>query len=119
MQATIFLTNLSLRVHIGVRPRERRVRQPIRIDVALEAELPGLAGGDDLSLTINYSALHDRIVAFVEASAFALIETLARGVGALCLEDTRVAGVEVTVRKPRALPRADAAGVTIRMARNG
>jgi FolB domain-containing protein len=119
VQTTILITKLSLRAIVGVRPHERRRRQPLWIDVALDAHLPGLGQGDDLSLTVDYSSLHDRIVAVVETASFSLIETLARHVAVLCLEDPRVTAAEVTVRKPRALARAEAAGVRLRMVRDG
>ena len=118
MRATIFLQNITLHALIGVRARERRRRQRLAIDVSLEADLPGLGRADTLDTTVDYSDLHDRIVSLVEASTCGLIETLAHRVGETCLADPRVLCVEVTVRKPHALGFADAAGVSVRMARD-
>lgn len=118
MLATIFLENLTIHPVIGVRPRERRRRQPIEIDVAIEADLPALGRSDTLDSTIDYSGLHDRIVALAEGTKCGLLETLAYEVGQVCLADPRAISVEVTVRKPHALGHADSAGVILKQVRH-
>ena len=114
MSHTVFIRNLSLRCIVGVRPPERQKKQPVLINVSLGVDADEL---DALEATVDYSALHDRIVRLVEGSSFGLIESLARAIAACCLEERRVEVAEVTVEKPHALAYADSAGVTVRVRR--
>ena len=60
------------------------------------------ADTDDLSRTVDYGALADRLVAIVAGQPVRLIETLASGSPSLALADRGVAEVEITVHKPQA-----------------
>lgn len=113
MRTTIFVKNMPLRCVIGVRPRERARAQPVCVSVCLSVDLPSGDLGDALEATVDYSALHRRIVTLVEGSSFQLIEALADRVAGECLADPRVSSVEVTVEKPRALKGRGLAGVTV------
>jgi len=53
------------------------------------------------------------VTALLEGSSFQLLEALAQAVAYLCLQDPRVARVEVEARKPRAVPLAAYAGVRL------
>jgi dihydroneopterin aldolase len=116
---TIFITDMTLSCVIGVRPVERAKKQPLRVSVSLQAELPDVPEHDELASTVDYSALHARIAILVESSACHLMETLAHQIAEVCLSDARVVTVEVTVVKPEALAGAATAGVTIRRQREG
>jgi dihydroneopterin aldolase len=113
VRTTIFVKDIHLRCIIGVRPRERTRAQPVRISVSLSVDFPSPAAADAIEETVDYSALHTRIVALAEGSSFGLIETLAHRVADLCLADPRASSVEVTVEKPRALRGRALAGVTV------
>jgi dihydroneopterin aldolase len=53
-----------------------------------------------LSRTMDYAALHGRIVRIVAATSYALLERLAADLLDAVLEDRRVARAEVTIAKP-------------------
>jgi dihydroneopterin aldolase len=76
--------------------------QEFVVDVALGLDTSPAAAEDDLSRTVDYGSLADRLVAVVEGEPVALIETLADRLAGVCLEDRTVAEVEVTVHKPHA-----------------
>jgi D-erythro-7,8-dihydroneopterin triphosphate epimerase len=114
---TIFIKDMVIRCIVGVRPHERGRTQPLRVSVSLDADLPEAGRRDELDATVDYSVLHDRIVALVEASSFGLIETLAARVLEECFSDPRVSAAEVTVEKPNALPHGACSGVTVRRGR--
>ena len=86
----------------GVLPAERELGQEFIIDVVLGLDIHPAAAGDDLSRTVDYGALADRLVAVVEAEPVNLIETLAERLAARCLGVAQVEEVEVTVHKPNA-----------------
>ena len=91
----------------GVTLEERMEPQPIEVDVELEVDLVAPAASDDLSDTIDYSAVFELVQGIVEGRSYRLIEALAGEIAAAVLaahgdDDPRLDAVEVRVRKPQA-----------------
>ena len=98
----ITLTGLRVFAHHGVFEHEREVGQVFLIDVTVHLELDEAASDDDLTRTVHYGELAERVVAAVERDPVDLIETVAERVAAVALEFPAVQLVEVTVHKPDA-----------------
>lgn len=111
----ILIRDLTAACVIGVFPKERERRQVVSIDLVLHVDCAPAARSDDLGDALDYKELKDRILAHVRASDYRLIEALAASVADLCLQDPRVARVEVTLDKPGALT--DARSVAVRLER--
>lgn len=86
----------------GWHAAEREHGQEFVVDVTLLLDTRAAAASDQLSDTVDYSALAARVAALVQGEPVLLLETLAHGIAAECLRDTRAAAVEVTVHKPHA-----------------
>jgi dihydroneopterin aldolase len=115
----IALTGLRVRGFHGVFDFERRDGQDFIVDAVLEISTAAAAESDDLSDTIHYGVLAERLAAVVAGEPVNLLETLAGRLAQVCLADTRVEAVTITVHKPQApipLSFADVA-VTIRRER--
>lgn len=118
-QDRITLTGLRAFGRHGVLPQERTNGQEFIADVALWLDTRAAAAADDLSLTVDYAGLADRVASIIGGEPVALIETLAQRLAEACLGDGRVSQVEVTVHKPHApvgVPLTDVS-VTIRRSR--
>jgi 7,8-dihydroneopterin aldolase/epimerase/oxygenase len=115
----ITLTGLEVFAHHGALPHERELGQRFVVDVALDLDLATAARSDDLGDTVDYGHLAARVVDVVAGEACDLLEAVAGRVADVCIEDARVAGVEVTIHKPHApLPVvAREVAVTLRRAR--
>ncbi len=115
----ISLTGLRAFGRHGVLPHERENGQEFIIDACLYLNTRPAAAADDLSLTVDYGALADRIAEVVGGAPVDLIETLAERLVAVCLDDERVSEAEVTVHKPSAPVRVrlDDVAVTLRRSR--
>jgi len=87
----------------GVTPQERERPQPFDVDVIAEIDVRAAAASDDIDDTLDYAALHARIVTAVESTSYALLERLAVDVLDAVFADHRVARAEVTIAKPRLL----------------
>jgi len=98
----ITLTGLRASAFHGVLEHERANGQLFLIDVVVHLSLREAGAGDELSATIDYGELADRIVAAVESDPVDLIETVAERVAALVLEYPMAMLAEVTVHKPNA-----------------
>jgi dihydroneopterin aldolase len=84
----------------GADAAERERGQPFDIDVTLEIDLRRAAASDELSDTLDYAALHERLVRTVATTSYALLERLAADLLAAAFDDRRVASAEVTIAKP-------------------
>lgn len=119
MPDRIELRGLTARGRHGWYSHERETGQEFRVDVALGVDTRAAAASDDLVDTIDYGVLAEGVVGVVAGEPVRLVETLAQRIADLCLEDSRVEDVEVTVHKPEApltMPFGDVT-VTIRRAR--
>ncbi len=102
MTDRIELTGLRAHGRHGVYDFERAQGQDFVVDAALELDLAPAARSDDVSDTVHYGELAERLVSVVTGEPVNLIETLADRLLAVCLEDPRVRTATVTVHKPEA-----------------
>ena len=98
----IELRGLRVIARHGVLDSERRNGQEFMIDAVLWLDTRPAAWSDDLSKTVDYGALANRLVRLAEDPPVRLIETLAERLAADCLSESLVAEVEITVHKPQA-----------------
>jgi 7,8-dihydroneopterin aldolase/epimerase/oxygenase len=84
----------------GADPAERERRQRFEIDVTAELDLRGAAASDELSQTMDYAALHERIVRIVSTTSYALLERLAAELLDAVFADRRVTRGQITLSKP-------------------
>jgi 7,8-dihydroneopterin aldolase/epimerase/oxygenase len=109
----IFIHALETEAIIGIFDWERQVKQTVLIDVELSADIRKAALSDAIADTLNYKAVAKRILSFVEASQFHLVETLAEHIAMLVLEDFGVAWVSITLSKPGAVRSSRDVGVAL------
>lgn len=98
----ITLTGLRVHGRHGLFEQERRDGQEFVVDAELEIATEAAAKSDDLSDTVDYGDLAQRLAAVVSGEPVNLLETLAARLADECLADPRVAGATVTVHKPQA-----------------
>lgn len=116
----IELRGLRLLGVVGVLPEERERAQPLEIDVDIEVDLTAAGLSDDLSSTVDYGAICDRLDSVVASLRPALLERLAAAIAAAVLDaDPSITAVTVSVRKlrPPVAHLLAAAGVRIRRTR--
>ena len=102
MSDRISVTGLRVRGFHGVFPEERRDGQDFVVDATLHLDLRPAAATDDLTLTVHYGELAEQLARVIEGEPVDLIETLAERLAQVCLAQTAVTAVEVTVHKPSA-----------------
>lgn len=108
----IQIKDLLCRAIIGTLPEERVQKQDVIINITLFSDhTPAVS--DDLADAIDYRDIIIPTIELVETTQFFLIEKLAFEIIKLCFTDPRVERAIVTVEKPRAVPYAASAGVTV------
>ncbi len=113
----VFIEGLEIEALIGIYDWERRVRQPLQIDVEMAFDNRVPAASDAIADTLDYKAVSKRLIAFVSQSAFGLVETLAERCAALILDEFAVSHVRLKLSKPGAVRGARAVGVVIERTR--
>lgn len=113
----IFLRELKVEAIIGIYEWERKVRQTVLIDLDMAADVARAAHSDRVEDTINYKEVAKRLSAFVEASQFQLVETLAERIAGIVMGEYGVPWVRVTVHKPGAIRGSRDVGVQIERGR--
>jgi dihydroneopterin aldolase len=98
----IELRGLRVFGYHGVLDSERQEGQEFVIDAVLWLDTAPAAATDDLSLTVNYAALADRLVGIAAGSPVRLIETLAQRLADAAVAEPLAREVEITVHKPQA-----------------
>lgn len=87
----------------GADAGERDRPQPFDIDVELELDLERARRSDALADTIDYAAVHRRIVEIVGATSFALLERLGDEIVNDLMRDERIEAATLTIAKPELL----------------
>ncbi len=109
----IRIEDLQFRCIIGVNDHERHEKQDVVLNLCLHIDLRRAGQTDDIRDTLDYKDLKLAIRDFVESSQFLLLERLAEGIAAICLQRDTVQKVVVRVDKPGALRSARTVAVEI------
>ena len=109
----IFIEALRVETVIGVYDWERRIRQPVVIDLEMGADIARAAASDDVADTLDYKAVSKRVQQFVGESSFLLVETLTERIAALVLDEFSVPWIRVKLNKVGALRGAAGVGIVI------
>ena len=113
MQDIIFISELRIETVIGIFDWERQIKQTVILDIELATDIRKAAQSDHIDDTIDYKTLTKKVIAFVEASEFQLVETLAERVCELIQKEFSVPWVKLKLNKPGALRGARDVGILI------
>ena len=113
---TIFLRRLEVDAIIGIWEWERHVKQTVRIDLEMGTDARVAAATDSLDGALNYRDVAKRLLEFVGASEYRLVETLAEAVARIIVTEFAVPWVKVSIAKPGAIRGAQDVGVIIERA---
>jgi 7,8-dihydroneopterin aldolase/epimerase/oxygenase len=109
----IFINGLAIDATIGVYDWERTIKQRLVLDLEMCFDIKSAASSDDLSHALDYSAVSQRIISFVEASSYQLLEALVEQVAKIVMEEFAVSGLKLKINKPGAVPEASGVGLVI------
>lgn len=113
----MFIDALRVETVIGVYDWERRIRQPVVIDLEMGTDIAPAAASDDVADALDYKSVSKRVQQFVGESSFFLVETLTERIAALILDEFPVPWVRVKLNKVGALRGAAGVGIVIERGR--
>lgn len=114
----VFIEDLRIDTVIGIYDWERRIRQTVALDIEMRFDNTKPAASDRIDDTLDYKAVAKRLIAYVEAAEFQLVETLAERCAAIILAEFAVQHVRLRLSKPGAVRGSRAVGVQIERMRN-
>ena len=109
----VFIEDLRIDTVIGIYDWERRIRQTVALDLEMAFDNTVPAATDSIADTLDYKAVAKRLIAYVEAAEFQLVETLAERCAAIVLEEFGVRWLRLKLAKPGAVRGSRAVGVQI------
>lgn len=109
----IYLRDLRIETVIGIFDWERATRQTVSIDLEMGADIRKAADTDSIDDTLDYKAVAKRIIDFVSASEFQLVETLAERIAEIVIGEFDVPWVRLRLSKPGAIRGAQDVGIVI------
>ena len=109
----IFLRGLEVECIIGFIDWERRVKQTVVIDLELPVDCRAASVRDEVEDTLDYKRVAKRVIAFIEASEFKLVETAAHRLALTLLEDFGIEWVRLSINKPGAIRGSRDVGVSV------
>ena len=109
----VFIEDLRIETVIGIYDWERRIRQTVALDLEMAFDNTVPAATDSIEDTLDYKAVSKRLIAYVEAAEFQLVETLAERCAAIVLEEFGVRWLRLKLAKPGAVRGSRAVGVQI------
>lgn len=109
----IIIKELTVDAIVGILPHEREYEQPLLLDLTLEVPLKACAQSGDLSLSINYADVCQKVTEFVRQQKARLLETLAEDLCCFILETYHPQTVTLRICKTQAVLHTKAVGVEI------
>lgn len=98
---------------IGVWEWERRIRQTLVMHFEMGVDTSFAGESDDLSNTVDYKAVSDRVMDFTSKSEFNLVEALAEKISEIVLKEFGVRWLKLTISKHGVLDNVKDVGIVI------
>jgi dihydroneopterin aldolase len=109
----VYIRELRVETIIGIFDWEREVKQVVSLDIEMQTDIRKSAQSDHIDDTLNYKAVAKRLIGYIEASSFQLVETLAERCTTIILDEFGVSWVRLRLSKPGAVRGARDVGVVI------
>ena len=113
MKGVVTIKGLAPEAVIGCYDWERTIKQRLVIDLAMTIDFTSAAESDDLPDALDYAAISDHVIAFVEKTEFQLLEALSAAIAAEIFEHWPVVKVRIDIDKPGAVKVASSVGVSL------
>lgn len=109
----IFLGGLEIKTIIGIYDWERETQQTVVLDIEMACDIAKAAATDDIQYALDYKKVSKRIIGFVEASQFFLVEKLAVEIVNIIQNEFGVPWVKLTLNKKGAISGASDVGLIV------
>ncbi|HBS25933.1 MAG TPA: dihydroneopterin aldolase [Gammaproteobacteria bacterium] len=109
----VFIEDLRIDATIGIYDWEKSIKQTLSFDIEMATDIRKAAASDEIEDALNYKAVSKRIIQFVEASKFQLVETLSEKIAEMILKEFEVSWLKLTLNKLGAVRGSRSVGIRI------
>lgn len=109
----IFLGGLKIDTIIGIYDWERETKQTVILDIEMAYDIKKATVTDDIKDTLDYKAVAQHVVSFVEKNRYFLIEKLAEEINHSLRTKFNIPWVKLTLNKKGAISGASDVGIII------
>ena len=109
----IFLGGLEIETIIGIYDWERQNKQTVILDIEMAFDIKKAAQTDDIVHTLDYKAVSERVISFVEGSNFFLVEKLVEEIANILRHEFSIPWVKIMLNKRGAIIKAREVGIII------
>ena len=109
----IQIAGLEITAIVGISQAERVKEQKILLDLEIHTDIRPAARSKVIGDTVDYSYLASEAERIIQHGKYLLLETLAEDVCEYCLSQPRDSSIDLSVKKPDALSKAEFVGVRI------
>jgi dihydroneopterin aldolase len=109
----VYIRDLRIETIIGIFDWEREVKQIVSLDLQMAHDIQKAAATDDIEHALDYKSVAKRLINFIEASEFLLVERMAEEIARIVLEEFSVPWLRLRVSKPGALRGSKDVGIII------
>lgn len=113
MKGVVTIKGLEPETVIGCYDWEREIKQRLVIDLAMTTDFSAAAKSDDLPDALDYAAISEHVMSFVEGTNFQLLEALSAAIATEIFQNWPVAQLRIDIDKPGAVKTASSVGVSL------
>lgn len=95
----IIIKDLAVQYHVGVPDAERANAQKLLITLEMDYDFSDAMRKDDITKTVDYALVSQRLLRFGERRSWKLIETLAFEIAETIAREFRLKGITVEIKK--------------------
>jgi len=111
---TVLIEAYEVAASIGVFDWEKEIKQNLFFDLKLFGDFSKACQSDDINHAVNYAEVCAEIEAITGLKHYELLEALAETIAQHLLSQFPLDSLELTIRKPGAVPRAVSVGIHIK-----
>ena len=109
----VYIRDLRIETVIGIYDWEREIRQTVSLDLEMGTDIRRAGETDHIDDTLDYKSVAKRLIDFVSASEFQLVEALAEHCAQIVMNEFDVPWLKLRLSKPGAVTGSQDVGVII------
>lgn len=114
MMDSILIEGLTVETVVGCFEWERKIIQPLLIDLVVDYDLTQAANSDELLDTINYAQICELTTTEIQEKQPKLLEHAAQCVMLILFETfEKIENIKITIKKPAIIPQAQSVGIRL------
>ena len=113
----IFLNDFLIQANIGVYKHEKKITQPLRINIIAKVKNPKNINDDNLQSVVCYNQISKKIKKIIKSGHTILLEKLAEKIFQECFKNKRIETMKIRLEKLDAIQDAESAGIEVERSR--